>query len=718
MDNVTLFAPGASALPSFIGLGSWLLADPGPDYGTKDLIHSLESANAMTDGGRFSYRYAPPRQMSLPLLVNPLYGVNRLANPGFETGDFTAWSLGGPGNGGTAMVVPNASGAVGSYFALATGIGSGGQAYIQQDLPLSLVPSGESMLIAARFIDFTPSSDGLAGAALQVLALGPSAIWIWPDQAAPGYQFGFDGKGDFSTLGVPSQWTAIGGICSAEAIASAVGYANATGFGVNAFFAYHPSAPPAGRSVGIDQMEFRSAYQQRAVREWESQLREYAMPGAFISVQPEGVPTSEAVFFDVIDGRYEPEYNIYENRAGVRKGTLYLTTQPWGYWPTQILLASQAANATAPLSLTWDPGTIVGDAPGDALVRIRSLIATQGVLASAYNYRLDALWWSMARASGATVMLSPSVFTAATPYNNVSGASQVLAAGFSSDAYSPVGAELQVRVTPSIGRWFPFAEWSPNPSVDALYRGRFRVFAYLRTTPSYALPVQITSDARNGALTLAALASSNQVATLLPQMATSYADLNSGNAANASGLFQILDLGEHVWPPAASGFTAASGYNWAFRLWANFGATSPGVASPAIELGGVYLLPLGNAGLFPRGLVAPTLNNVVATVGAAVYGGYAEIQNVKLDTAQRSILGLHAYDASGLDHYINVVEDLLANYRGILPQVTPSTGTLDAGFGGRLEGVAGATNATFHGQGYYMGGSVSYRPRFQFLHGL
>ena len=76
---------------------------------------------------------------------------------------------------------------------------------------------------------------------------------------------------------------------------------------------------------------------------WEGMLARAAMPGAIVGVQPENVPSAQAVYFDVIDGRYETEHNIFHNRIGVRKGTLYLDTQPYGYWPTEILLASAAS---------------------------------------------------------------------------------------------------------------------------------------------------------------------------------------------------------------------------------------------------------------------------------------------------------------------------------------------------------------------------------------
>src|SRR5689334_17709782 len=60
----------------------------------------------------------------------------------------------------------------------------------------------------------------------------------------------------------------------------------------------------------------------------EAWLRELARSGgAYVDVLVEGTPTADAIRFDVINGRWEPGYSLYHNRAGRRAGTLFLDVQ-------------------------------------------------------------------------------------------------------------------------------------------------------------------------------------------------------------------------------------------------------------------------------------------------------------------------------------------------------------------------------------------------------
>lgn len=71
MDNVYLTSPAGS----MIAIGSWMRADPAPDYGARDLVTQAYNQNAFVDGGQFSYEFAGIRKMSFPLLV-PSGGIS------------------------------------------------------------------------------------------------------------------------------------------------------------------------------------------------------------------------------------------------------------------------------------------------------------------------------------------------------------------------------------------------------------------------------------------------------------------------------------------------------------------------------------------------------------------------------------------------------------------------------------------------------------------
>ena len=61
MDSILIFPPGPSVAGSQLQIGTYLMYDPGADYGAKGLIQSIESQNALHDGGVFAYRNVGPR---------------------------------------------------------------------------------------------------------------------------------------------------------------------------------------------------------------------------------------------------------------------------------------------------------------------------------------------------------------------------------------------------------------------------------------------------------------------------------------------------------------------------------------------------------------------------------------------------------------------------------------------------------------------------------
>src|SRR6185503_19490240 len=92
-------------------------------------------------------------------------------------------------------------------------------------------------------------------------------------------------------------------------------------------------------------------------------------------------------------------------------GTLKLDTQPYGYWPTMILLASAASiGGPGVLSLNLG-GSIFGDAPGLAEVFIAPTSATSFVA----TQRTDSVMWSLGARPSFQAFWSPASAIASGP---------------------------------------------------------------------------------------------------------------------------------------------------------------------------------------------------------------------------------------------------------------------------------------------------------------
>lgn len=525
MDSILLIPPGASgmacSLASAIQLGSWLQADPGPDFGTHDLIHTLESSNALTDGGVFTARFAPPRKMSFPLLVNPL--------------------------------------------------GSQGASNMLQ---------------------------------------------------------------------------------------------------------------------------------------WEAKIRRAAMTGAMLAVQPEGVATSEAVFFDVIDGRWEPDYNVFHNRAARRKGLLHVDTQPFGYWPTEIVLAS-AASVGFIGNLAVNGASVIGDVPPLARVQIIPSVASAYILGANLGTApgADMIAYSLgARPSFAAFMPAGSFFAASVPVAGHPAINPTLAA----DAFAPASQAWYWCPTPNgeIGDWTVLA-WANIPSaLEPAYRGRFRAFAFVKQSGAASLPYQTTLDAERAiASSFGFMASSNQIATTIA--AATY--FNSNFQSTPSLAYAMLDMGEITLPPQASGLQGSV----RLRMWFGVGSN---VNSATFSFGGVFLLPVdGAAGILTKGLCVPTLGG--GFFGAATQAG------LDMNTGFVDQIMLRDSGAlSGAGAYGQVLGDGRAYFRGITPRLGASTQQLVFVTGDRVQNMTPPSNngnaAVMQANVETSQASVSYRPSFQFLHGI
>src|SRR5262252_5872339 len=124
----------------------------------------------------------------------------------------------------------------------------------------------------------------------------------------------------------------------------------------------------------------------------ESLLRNWTTAGAKVAVQTETTPSGQAVFFDVADGRWEPDYDGFENRAGRRRGTLFLVTQPWGYWPTEMLLASAASIGNFG-QMAVNGASVIGDVNPLAHIAVAPTVASNYANASLANFSPTNIQW-------------------------------------------------------------------------------------------------------------------------------------------------------------------------------------------------------------------------------------------------------------------------------------------------------------------------------------
>jgi hypothetical protein len=507
MDSIIVFPPGASGAGSQLQLGTYLMWDPGANYGAQGLLQSLRSANALSDGGRFAFRYAPVRQMAIPLLL--------------------------------------------------------------RDVP------GQTLL------------------------------------------------------------------------------------------------------------------------QTESLLREWTTAGAYVAIQPETVPSGQAVFFDILDGRWEPDYNGFENRAGRRKGTLFLDTQPFGYWPTEILLASAASIGFFGSLAINAPASLIGD------VSPLAHILVNPTAASSYpsdpvgsGWAPDMVAISLGGRASFLPFVGASSFPSYTPVNGV--------ASLTADKYAAASvARIITQLGAANQNWTLIADTGTfiSSAIEPAYRGRFRVFAFAKIAPS-TLPWSMIVDADRfvatnlvaGAYAPFAMASANQLATVYNYI--------SAPGITAAPAYSILDMGEVTLPPQASGFQTGV----RLRAWTQNPPSYAGTTQ--LSLAGLYLLPVdGAAGILTRGLYTPSIFGGV--------GGIAEWNRSFVDSV--NILGRIPGTATP-----QAVDDGRDQYRGVSPRLGATTQQLLVLTGDRQVGNygGGGTYPVVNGNWEYSQVSVSYRPNFQFLYGI
>lgn len=376
-----------------------------------------------------------------------------------------------------------------------------------------------------------------------------------------------------------------------------------------------------------------------------SLLRDNARPGAYVDIQPESVPSSEAVRFDVLSGRLIPEYVVGHQRVNRRMATLELTTGPYGYWPTWMLLAS-AASIGLPaqgIPITLDPASVIGDAPAWGRLVIAPTVGTsypQG------TWSPDMVGWSL---SG-----KPS-FVSFRPAASFSPSLAGILGSRIADAFAPGSQNNRILPVPTPGLWTQIQVGTVGSALEPAYRGRYRAFAYARVSPS-GPPVQLTLDA--AVLRGEMLASAQRVATVNPgAWAASY-------VPQSSPAHTLVDLGEITLPPVASGLRQT----YALRLWAM--QPSPG-PSMLVEFSGLQLMPMDGAhGFLQRGLTQPTtytgdsyLGSFLPTIGRLDLDGYS----------RRAVIAETAPDRASS----NPLQTVLGHHRGGFPVLGASTVKLD-----------------------------------------
>lgn len=421
----------------------------------------------------------------------------------------------------------------------------------------------------------------------------------------------------------------------------------------------------AFENVGVRHMAIPLLINARGVAsltQVESMLRTFARPGGYIDLAVEGIPTAEAVRFDLLTGRWEPAYDTYLQRVDRRRGTLYLDTGPYGYWPTWITLAS-VASMSSPGTLQIPGGSLIGDGPG--LVEIR---AVPTISNATTTWTCDGALWSLN-------CRSASFLPALVAGSWIGGAGTVNISGLPNSAGTG-----QVLLVGSVNASTLYQQLSYTiPSaLEPAYRGQYRAFGVFQSMGGGSQAFML--DAAQGNATAEALASSGVVASGLTPSGYAFSDL---------GLIDIPRVGSGIQQSVV------------LRLWAQ--------GSPTFVFGGLYLQPQdGDTGVVQAGLAFPS----VGVSGSYVSAGFV------VGGDKDSLSSGRAYSFRA-DVPSAPLRDLRRWTIGPMPRTSPSTSRLDLFSFQRHVGDPTMTPlAAFTTTSYSAPVSVRYRPRFQFVKGL
>lgn len=364
----------------------------------------------------------------------------------------------------------------------------------------------------------------------------------------------------------------------------------------------------------------------------ESLVRFNARSGGYVDIQPLNVASSEAVRFDVLSGRWEPDYDLHMNRHSRRMGWLRLDVQPFGYWPTWITLV---ASAGQPAPFTQAFTASFGDAP----FKPARLVIDPPLLPTAMPsgppggpdppdpWICDYVSWAihptfnadLARPSYSGLLIPATKFSVAGILAGGANAASLIADAFASQmspsvlttAQLPGGSALSPQLIAVIGH-----DLLPDS-------GRFRVYAWAKLGPSGPPPGRLAAAVLDqsfggwggGPGVAGVLPTYSAVATVIPEcfpVASSFNNPSSGTWGSlASNAYGFYDLGVVSMPDAGAIPSEFGGgtYSQVSPLWLFFGRGSWSTGNPTsvIKVAGVYLHPLdGPNGIMPKGLAFPT----------------------------------------------------------------------------------------------------------------
>lgn len=388
----------------------------------------------------------------------------------------------------------------------------------------------------------------------------------------------------------------------------------------------------------------------------ESLLRNAARPGGWIDIQPDGVPSAEAVRFDIITGRYEENYQLRLNQVDRRRGDLTLQTQPLGYWPTWIMLASTASVSLTD-TLNFASQAVIGDAPGALRIFISPSQPTSYNFVGSQYWRPDAIMFSLGGRGDLTtnLFLDSGTFAA-------SQAPKGLQNVFDTNSATAGG--------PTANDWVMMGRSSVIGASQAAFRGaRWHAFAYVRLEASQGYPYSMALDlAYEGNPSVGMASWYGRIATIAPDIGGP-----STPVAGASPAFTLLDFGEVYSPLSPS---SASGMDYAgirARLW--YKGIGTGIFNARFDMGGIYLLRTDTAhGFLQAGLVQPS-----------VFYASALPKDFHFDTSRRRV-EVGGATTSGIRQLLNPIDVGHFYYGDLGLQSSATMSRLEMVAGGRRTG--------------------------------
>jgi len=454
----------------------------------------------------------------------------------------------------------------------------------------------------------------------------------------------------------------------------------------------------------------------------ESMVRYFARKGAWLDIQTFGVPSAEAIRFDIEFGVWEPRYETRVGELARRRGDLKLITQPYGYWPTWILIAS-APSAVATMAQNWSSlfvgGSWIGDGPKEMRISLGNK-ATQFALPSpGAGGTLDRTFlWSLTTRPSWNIAFTgtiPNRLEVATYLNPVMSGVNAGERGYFSDPttmpyFNSTGVYCNVTGSWIIGQgattWGGLFVAHPsmygNIGSHSLFYGKFRALALMRnkaTNNSVALNIMGDTDVSFTGNWAPLATVTSPVATLAPWQST--CNNISANEIVGGG-WQVLDLGIHDFGGWASYYNnSVTGHPW-FRIWGR-----PIVGSPVASLGPSYRLEFG--GLLTLPIDDEFVNNGAVLGGVDQTGAFTI--EAGTDTAWTA-------NTSRWSETQGMQENLMPVYTGAFPVVdNPSVSALHMiwyqGWSGYLPTGPAVINQKSQRQL-----SAWYRPRFAFVKGL